>query len=107
MPTLNPAEAKYVLTILDEPQEEPILLTQKDFETIIRLGISVANESEIETNPIHEPTSTFATLELINKKEEYIFEDNVLPAEKCQENFEKGFKKILHDAVFPHRNSEQ
>ena len=83
---------KYLLRIVDEPNEEPIGLTQGDFDQLVNLGKSI----EIDES---RKLVDFATLETIGDEEQFMFEGEALSADEAARYCGQGLESVLRSLL--------
>lgn len=89
----NTDEVRYILRIVEEPEESPTGLTQKEFEMIINCGKRAHKNDKNKKNLIE-----FATLETV-KGTKATYKGKAIKFKKVEKLFEKGLVSIIEKSI--------
>jgi len=100
--TTNTEPIKYLLDIINEPDEEPVRLTQEDFDQLVRLGKS------LEPDHIPDPEAQkrlvdFATLETVEGTDTFMFEGQEIDSEEAALYCGLGLMQAIRDLLDEYR----
>lgn len=86
------AETAYLIRVVSEPEEEPIKLTQNDFDLLIDVGRRTA--------PVEEGVSTveFATVETVNG-ENFMYRGAVMNPDEGASLLGRALARIIREAL--------
>lgn len=90
----------YILTVHDEP-DNPIILTQEDFDLIYRIGLTKPTENKQSTSKENN-TVDFASMETLNNTP-YKYEGSIVSEEDAEKYFGAGLMTVISEALERYR----
>jgi len=96
----------YLLDIIDDLEEDPIPLTQADFDQLVSAGEAVERNQETLSASSDEAKVDFATLESVREDGRFFLRDTEIPQEEAARYCELGLREALRLAIIKHEAAQ-